>query len=91
MVRGTAGSSWWSNTPWASRPSPAYGKALQFNVKSGKAHFVNSDVVQLFDKRTGSRPGHVATPDPNVKTKKRRNQPFMVPNNNLERRGFTGQ
>jgi hypothetical protein len=71
--------------------SPAHGKAIQFNVKSGAADFVNSDVVQIFDKRTGARPGHVGTPDPNAKAKKRRGAPFMVPNNNLERRGFTGQ
>ncbi|MGP0066005.1 MAG: hypothetical protein ACLQGP_20695 [Isosphaeraceae bacterium] len=72
-------------------PSPAYGKALQFNIKSGAAHFVDSDLVQLFDKRTGARPGVVGPPDPNVKKPRRRNAPFMVPNNNLERRGFTGQ
>jgi hypothetical protein len=71
--------------------SPAHGKALQFNVKSGAAHFVNSDIVQLFDKRTGSRPGHLGTPDPNVKPPKRRNNPFKVPTNNMERRGFTAQ
>ena len=71
--------------------SPAYGKAVQFNVKSGAAHFVNSDIVQLFDKRTGARPGHVAPPDPNAKKPKKRGTPFMVPNNNLERRGFTAQ
>ena len=78
--------------PAAGQPgSPAHGKALQFNVKSGAAHFVNSDVVQLFDKRTGTRPDHVGPPDPNVKKPKKRGTPFMVPNNNLERRGFTGQ
>ena len=71
--------------------SPSYGKAAEFNVKTGAGHFVNSDVIQMFDKRTGSRPGYVGAPDPNLKAKKKRAQPFKVPNNNMERRGFTGQ
>jgi hypothetical protein len=71
--------------------SPAHGRAVQFNVKSGAAHFVDTDVVQLFDKRTGSRPGIVGTPEPGVKRPRKKGTPFMVPNNNLERRGFTGQ
>jgi hypothetical protein len=73
------------------KPSPAYGKAVQFNVKTGAIHFINSDVVQFFDKKTGSRPQHVPRPDPNVPKKKKKNPVFKVPNQNMERRGFTGQ
>ncbi len=71
--------------------SPSYGKAAEFNIKTGAGHFVNSDVIQMFDKRTGRRPGFVGPVDPNLKARKRRAQPFKVPNNNMERRGFTGQ
>ena len=71
--------------------SQTYGQAVQFNVKTGGFHFINSDVVQLFDKRTGARPGKVPPPDPNAPKKKRKNPVFQVPNQNLERRGFTGQ
>jgi hypothetical protein len=67
------------------------GKAAELNVKTGAVHLINSNVVQFFDKRTGSRPAHVPPPDPNAKPKKPRKPPFKIPNNNLERRGFTGQ
>ena len=73
------------------RPSPAHAKAVQFNVKTGTFKLINSDVVQLFDKRTGSRPGYVPRPDPNAPKKKKRNPVFKVPNQNLERRGFSAQ
>ena len=71
--------------------SPAYGKAVQFNVKTGTFRFINSDAVQFFDKKTGSRPGKVPPPDPNTPKKKKNKQLFKVPNQNVERRGFTGQ
>ncbi len=71
--------------------SPAYGKAVEFNVQTGGINFINSDVVQFFDKKTGSRPEHVGRPDPNAAPKRKKNPVFKVPNQNLERRGFTGQ
>ena len=45
---------------------------------------------RIVDGRTGSRPTNVPAPDPTAPPKKKRKQPFKVPNTNLERRGFTG-
>jgi hypothetical protein len=65
-------------------------KAAELNVKTGAVHLINSDVVQFFDKKTGSRPAHVPPPDPNAKPKKKVKPLFKIPNSNLERRGFSG-
>jgi hypothetical protein len=71
--------------------STGYGKAVEFNVKSGAVHFINSSILQGFDRRTGTRPAHVPPPDPNAKPKKKVKPLFRIPNGNMERRGFTGQ
>ena len=49
------------------------------------------DVMQMLDKRTGTRPTPVAPPDPNAKPPKPRKNPYRPPPNNVERKGFTGR
>ena len=71
--------------------SPAYARAAQFNVKSGTFRLSDSNAVQVFDKRTGSRPTHVPRPDPTAPKKKKQGGLFKVPTQNLERRGFSAQ
>jgi hypothetical protein len=71
--------------------SPGSASAVEFNPKTGAGWAPNSDVIQFFDAKTGTRPQHVPPPDPNAKPTKKPKQPFRVPNNNYERRGFTGQ
>jgi hypothetical protein len=65
-------------------------RAVQYNVKTHLTHAVESSALRIVDGRTGSRPTNVPAPDPTAPPKKKRKQPFKVPNTNLERRGFTG-
>jgi hypothetical protein len=71
--------------------STSYAQAMQFNPKTGAGRAIGSDIVHFLDKRTGTRPAQVLPPDPNAKPKKKPRLPYRVPNNNYERRGFTGQ
>ncbi len=66
------------------------GKALQYNLKTRAGHAADSNALNIIDHRTGSRPWKVMPPDPTAPPRKKRKQPFKVPNTNLERRGFTG-
>jgi hypothetical protein len=65
-------------------------KAVWLNPKTGELHFVDSDSIQLIDKNTGVRPVAAPPPGPDAKPKRPPKRPFRIPNNNLERRGFTG-
>ncbi|HZW29694.1 MAG TPA: hypothetical protein VFF52_03250, partial [Isosphaeraceae bacterium] len=72
-------------------PSRSSAQAVQYNVKTGTGTSVGSDVVNIFDKKTGARPPHIPPPDPNAKPKKKKkNTKYQIPQTNLERRGFTG-
>jgi hypothetical protein len=64
---------------------------VQYNVKTGAGTSVGSDVVAVFDKKTGARPPHIPPPDPNAKPKKKKPKTlYKIPQTNMERRGFTG-
>jgi hypothetical protein len=71
--------------------SPGSARAFQLNPKTGALHAVDSDMIQLIDKKTGVRPGAVGPGDPYFKQKKPPKKPFKLPTMNVERRGFTGQ
>jgi hypothetical protein len=71
--------------------SPGSAQAVQLNPKTGALNLVNSDRVQMLDKKTGIRPSPALAPDPFAKPKKKTKRPFRLPPANLERRGFTGQ
>jgi hypothetical protein len=66
-------------------------RALQLNPKTGMLNFIDTERIQLIDRKTGERPARAAPPDPNAKPPKKRPQPFKLPINTLERKGFTGQ
>ena len=66
-------------------------KAVRHNPKNGATEFIDNASIQMIDKNTGVRPVPAVAPDPDAKVKKPAKKPFKVPNNNLERRGFTGQ
>jgi len=66
-------------------------KAMRLNPKTGAAHFIDNDSVQLIDKSTGIRPVEAKPVDPDARAKKPARRPFRLPSGNIERRGFTGQ
>jgi hypothetical protein len=70
--------------------SPMRAEAVRVNPKTGAADVIGPNVLQLLDKKTGTRPTFVAAPDPNAKPPKPRKNPYKPPANNLERKGFTG-
>ena len=71
--------------------SPMRAEAVRVNPKTGAADVVGPQVIQMLDKRTGSRPKPVAPPDPNAKPPKKPRNPYKPPLNNVERKGFTGR
>ena len=71
--------------------SPMRADAVRVNPKTGAADVIGPNVMQMLDKRTGTRPTFVAPPDPNAKPPKPRKNPFKIAPNNGERRGFTGR
>jgi hypothetical protein len=71
--------------------SPASGKAVQFNPKTGAANVIDSNSMRLLDKRTGARPGPVSAPDPYAKPKKPYKRPYRVAPVNVDRRNFDAQ
>ncbi len=82
----------WAQQHAAGQPtSPGSARAVQLNPKTGALHSIDSDRVQMLDKKTGVRPGPALAPDPFAKPKKKIKRPYRLPPGNLERRGFTGQ
>ncbi len=71
--------------------SPMRADAVRVNPKTGAADVIGPHVLQMLDKRTGTRPTPVAPPDPNAKPAKPRKNPYRPPANNIERKGFTGR
>jgi hypothetical protein len=71
--------------------SPTVAEAVRVNPKTGEADVIGPRDLQWVDARTGTRPRPVAPPDPNAKPPKERKAPYRLPQNNRERRGFTGQ
>ena len=71
--------------------SPMRADAVRVNPKTGAADVIGPHVLQMLDKKTGTRPTPVAPPDPNAKPPKPRKNPFRTPPNNGERKGFTGR
>ncbi len=71
--------------------SPMRAEAVRVNPKTGAADVVGPQVIQMLDKRTGTRPTPVAPPDPNAKPPKTPKKPYRPPLNNVERKGFTGR
>ena len=71
--------------------APMRADAVRVNPKTGAAEAIGPNVVQMIDKRTGTRPSFVAPPDPNAKPPKVPKKPFETAPNNGERRGFTGR
>jgi hypothetical protein len=71
--------------------SPMRADAVRVNPKTGAADVIGPQVMQLLDKRTGTRPPHVPPPDPNAKPPKPTKPPYRPPLNNVERKGFTGR
>lgn len=71
--------------------SPGSAKAVQLNPKTGALHLIESDTVQVIDKKTGIHLSPALAPDPFAKAKKKVKRPYKLPYANLERRGFTGQ
>ena len=65
--------------------------AVRVNPKTGAADVIGPHVLQMLDKKTGTRPSFVAPPDPNAKPAKPRKNLFRTPANNGERKGFTGR
>ncbi len=63
---------------------------VQYGVKSRAWQAVDANALRLVDDRTGARPGNIPVGDRTAPAKKKRKQPFRVPQTNLERRGFTG-
>ena len=49
--------------------SPSYGKAAEFNVKTGAGHFVNSDVIQCSTSGPAAARDLSVPADPNLKAK----------------------
>ena len=71
--------------------SASSGKALQYNVKSHAGRMRRGATRSTSStSKTGGRPSNVPMPDPTAPPEKKGKKPFMVPNTNLERRGFTG-
>ena len=66
-------------------------RAVQFNPKTGSAHFIDNSQIQLIDKNSGGRPEAATVDDPDLKKKKPPKKGFRIPSSNVERRGFTGQ
>ena len=50
--------------------SPMRAEAVRVNPKTGAADVIGPQVIQMLDKRTGTRPTPVAPPDPNAKPPK---------------------
>jgi hypothetical protein len=74
------------------QPSKMGGsRAVQLNPKTGMLNLIDSERIQMIDKKTGERPTRIAPPDPNKKPPKKRKPLYKLPNNTMERRGFTGQ
>ncbi|MGB2612377.1 MAG: hypothetical protein WBC80_25665 [Isosphaeraceae bacterium] len=71
--------------------SPMRADAVRVNPKTGAADVIGPHVLQMLDKKTGTRPTPVAPPDPNAKPAKPRKNPYRPPANNVERKGFTGK
>jgi hypothetical protein len=71
--------------------SQGTAKAVRLNPKTGAMHFIESASIQLIDKNTGTRPLPAMPWDLDAKAKKPPRKPFRIPNNNIERRGYTGQ
>lgn len=71
--------------------SPMRAEAVRVNPKTGAADVVGPQVIQMLDKRTGTRPKPVAAPDPNAKPPKTPKNSYRNPRNSVERKGFTGQ
>jgi hypothetical protein len=71
--------------------SPMRAEAVWVNPKTGAADVADPRVIQMLDKRTGSRPRPVPAPDPNYKPPKPVKPPYKPPLNNVERKGFTGR
>ncbi len=71
--------------------SPMRAEAVRVNPKTGAAVVIGPNDLQMLDKRTGTRPGVVAPPDPNAKPPKRPKSHYRPPPSNVERRGFTGR
>jgi len=71
--------------------SPMRAEAVRFNPKTGAADVIGPQVVQMLDRRTGTRPTPVPPPDPNAKPPKTPKTPYRPPLNNIERKGFTGR
>jgi len=71
--------------------SPMRADAVRVNPKTGAADVIGPNVMQMLDKRTGTRPTPVAPPDPNAKPPKPRKTPYHPPSSNVERKGFTGR
>ena len=65
-------------------------RAVQYNVKTHNCRMVNANAMRIVNGKTGVRPTSIPQPDPTAQARKRRKQPYKVPNTNLERRGFTG-
>jgi hypothetical protein len=71
--------------------SPMRAEAVRVNPKTGAADVIGPSALQMIDKKTGTRPFFVAAPDPNAKPSKPRKNPYKLPANNIERKGFTGR
>jgi len=71
--------------------SPMRADAVRVNPKTGAADVIGPNVMQMLDKKTGTRPTPVGPPDPNYKPPKPRKNPFRLAPNNGERKGFTGR
>jgi hypothetical protein len=71
--------------------SPMRADAVRVNPKTGAADVIGPNVIQMLDKRTGTRPAPVAPPDPNAKPPKPKKNQFRTAPNNGERKGFTGR
>ena len=71
--------------------SPMRADAVRVNPKTGAADVIGPHVLQMLDKKTGTRPSFVAPPDPNAKPAKPPKNLFRTPANNGERKGFTGR
>jgi len=71
--------------------SPMRADAVRVNPKTGAADVIGPNVLQMLDKKTGTRPTPVPPPDPNAKPPKPKKNLFRTAPNNGERKGFTGR
>ncbi|MBV8486655.1 MAG: hypothetical protein JO161_00115 [Planctomycetaceae bacterium] len=71
--------------------SPMQAEAVRVNPRNGGVQVIGPQIVQLLEKKTGTRPTFVLPPDPNAKPPKPPKNPYRPPPGNIERKSFTGR